>query len=559
MNRSVIASLLILLGVMVAACDALIFLLLSQRTVESLMGSQLATISVLVLLLLYVWLRWRPINLEAEPVVEQQWGELIGDPQFDPAKGIYANVLIGSVQTKVLIQPKWWNYFSSDLIRSENEAACLGSPVTAIKPGEDPAYLVVIQDENGVTRGMGCRAKFGLDSVLLTAYHLAHSAENLYLAKYSSSKKQGSRVKLDPNWKIDFFVQDKNADLVAVAVPDNVWAALQVKTIRAAVPRAGRKPCQLFGADSSATVKSSSGPCWPVNGFVGYHKATTAKSWSGSPVVCNGFVVGVHRGANRDEEGVNKFTVLHPVLFPRDLETMYDEGHIREIDPEEAESRGAFESVRIYGRGDVDYSEFEYFLPNRAETEKLVKFRGLRGTWADMVEEEDDFLDFEPLEATFDSDIPLNYQGAGSACSPPSRRLDAMSSPTGDSFQTQGCPSLTLEDRVSNLEKLLEPLLVQLPLLLETCSANSKILTGLSAEAVRSSTPSPSKPPGSPGPKPPIISTKQSSVYRKSTPKVVATPPSEESGTLKASKRRSKRSRKQKSKATPPQESHSRT
>ena len=49
--------------------------------------------------------------LEPEPVLTEVWGELIGDPQFDPEKGIYAKILVGNVETKVLIQPKWWKYF----------------------------------------------------------------------------------------------------------------------------------------------------------------------------------------------------------------------------------------------------------------------------------------------------------------------------------------------------------------------------------------------------------------------------------------------------------------
>lgn len=557
MKMSVVIQATLLAGMLAVVSD-LLTTMSETRQLPSLMGCvTLMTIS-LMWIVHSIWLVWHRVSLEPEPTLVESWGELIGDPQFDPERGIYASVLVGSVVTKVVIQPKWWNYFSPTLIRSEEESACLGSQVTTMETGTDPKWLVVLQNARGETKGMGCRAKIGNSVVLLTAYHLVKSTDELYIAKYSKSDGIGRRVRIEGEWEVDFYSHDSEVDVVGVKVPNNVWSSLGVGVINAQTPSTGRKACMLFGAESSKAVKSSSGIGFFKSGFTGTHGATTAKSWSGSPVVSKGCVIGVHKGSDKTLCNANVFTVIHPSLFPVSNETMYDHGHIQEIDLDEADSRPYdFKEADIHGRGLVGYSEHEYYTKYMEESARRASYRGRKITWSDLVEDDNEVEFSDALEAQPDFDFPLNFQGAVSECSSPLKSSETTNTVNRPLSESMGCPSLRLEDRVSNLEKLLEHTLASMLSLQEVSSQNSKILTGLNAEALRNSIPSCSKQPASDKPTDLKTSTKQSKHSCGSTQEVSNPPASQGSGIVKGSKRRSKRSRKQKSKLTPHQESPS--
>lgn len=522
------------------------------------------------LMLLSGWLSLRRVCLEPEPVKTELWGELIGDPTFDPERGIIGSFLHGDKTIKVVIQPKWWPYFSSDLLRNEKEASCAGSPVSKVDPGKEPKFVVVIQDEHGNTKGIGSRALVGNSDILLTSYHVIDSAPRLFLAKYSNNEKTGKRVEIDfQKWDVDFGSNRDELDIIGIKVPTKVWSSLGVGSVRAKAPTASRAPVQLFGADSSSSWKSSSGLGAFVSKFTGTHSATTTNGWSGSPVISGGCLIGVHRGVDQDKINSNKFTVMHPVFYPRGLETMWDHGYIHELDDEQFETRGSeFEHAIIGGRGKVFYSDSEFFL----DDVKKPRFTPKKGDtdWRDANIEEEDIDDLY-ADPEFNADIqerkkmwgldresglPLNYQGAeGVQSSPPLSTSDDTPTMKGDQSEPAGCPSLSLDNRVSNLEKLLEPLLVSVQLMQEIVSQNSKILTGLNAEVLRNSIPSCSKQPASSPPKSPTTSGKQSSNLSKNTPeqgKEIALKPT---GTKQPSEPKSKRSRRRKSKGTPPQES----
>lgn len=537
---------------------------------------------IVALMLQFAWLSWPRVYLEPEPVKTELWGELLGDPEFDPAKGIVASVLYGTETIKVVVQPKWWKYFSSDVLRSEKEGACIGSPVSLIEPGKEPNYLVVIQDENGFTRGMASRVQIGRNDVMLTAFHVIDTAEKLYMAKFSNNEKVGRRVEIDfQNWKLDFASKDARIDVASIFVPQKVWSSLGVKSAKVKIPTAERKPVQVFGADSSSAFKSSVGLGTFVSEFTGEHSATTTKGWSGSPVISNGCVIGVHRGVDLDKVNSNKFTIIHQSFFPPGLETMYDYGHIRELDEEQFETRETeFSEAYLDGRGKIFFSESEFYLDVSKRPRYVPKGRDWREA---EFEEEDDFFEDKDFLKSVKRDFgaeagepgsprdqlnsytsfsreqiaklsDLNYQRAEKVqFSPPSIPSEATPSPAVESLVQPGCPSLTLENRVSNLEKLLEPLLVSVQSLQEIASLNSKILTGLNVEALQNSTRSCSKPPVLKPPPNPTTSGKQSGNSSKSTPELPKETASKETGIQKPSEPKSKRSRRRKSKGTPPQ------
>lgn len=568
MNLSYTLSLILLAGLSSTLIDAL------QSKYPPTFQSLLSPLAFLLMLTLqFVWQGWPQPKPELEPETTEIWGELVGDPQFHTERGIYANVMIGSELTKVVIQPKWWPYFSSDLIRSETESAVVGSPVTFLTPGHEPSCLVSIQSKEGVTRGMGCRAKIGNEVVLLTSYHISQSSDELYLAKFNPNESVGKRFKIENSWKGNFYSSDKDVDIIGMEVPAKIWASLCVGIIKAKVPTSRKAPCQVFGAESTSKIKSSAGMAWFAHGFTGRHTATTAKSWSGSPIISNGYVIGIHRGTHKEIADQNTFTVMHPSFFPQTTESDWDHGHIVEIDQEEVASREAkFETVYIHGRGAVTYGEAEYtsIVTRDLNLEQMEKnFKSF--TWADAV---DDDYDYEAIlgdkwrdaEALFEGEeeqinsptsIPLNFQGAVNICSPPSNISVPTTTPTCAPSAMPECHSLPLDGRVLVLEKLMEPLLVEMRLMRESIFQNSRILTGLSVAQERNSIPSSSKPPVSGKSKDPVVSPEPSASSSENTPALPKEPVSEESGIPKKLNRKSRRSRKGKSKATPLQESPS--
>lgn len=525
----------------------------------------------LLLMTLCVYKGWPRLVPELEPEVQEKWVETISDPLFDPVRGIYSEVLIGTEKYKILLQPNWWPFLSSAVIRNEKEAACIGSVVSPIPSGKEPGFLVVLQNTAGETKGMGSRVRLNGKSVLLTAYHVCETTDTLYIAKYCENEARGKRVKIEKTWLADFAAKDKDVDIIGIEVPAKVWSSLGVSEGKTRVPATTRIPISVFGADNASKVKSSQSTAVVASNFTGYHSATTTHGWSGSPIVNAGFVVGVHRGCDRTQIGVNKFTPLHPIMLSPEVETEPDSGKNSEIDAEEAKSRPyEFSETDFYGRGKVRHANNEWYVADepvtaRASGKSLVNYKPLAGqrAWADIVEfpEEDDD-DLGPVwyeaEGSFDNE-PLNSQGVSSVAQPTSTPSKESAATDSTNIPSQSLPPVwdytSLENRVLVSEKLLEQLLMSQLTMQGQLSQICATLTGLSAEAKPSLIPCSTKQVATDEPKPPPTSEPPVTNSAKSIPVQGKGPVSPETGIAQPSKRPSRRSRKGKSKVTPPQES----
>lgn len=534
---------------------------------------------VITLIVQFVWLNWRRVYLEKEPILAESWVELIGDPKFDPERGIYGTILIGEATHKVVIQPKWWTFLSSELKRSEKEGACDGSPVSAVKTGQEPKFIVVLQNAFGETKGLGSRIRIGKKDILLTSYHVLECSDELFIAKYNVNENVGMRVALDPKWQKNFYCKDNEVDIAAIEVPSQVWSKLGVSIGSVKPATTTRRPVCVYGASSSKAFRCSSGMGNLTHGFTGEHTASTTGGWSGSPIVSGGFIIGVHRGSNATKANVNRYTVMHP-SFLHTPETMYDDGYVREIDDDEISSRPyEFDEYYVHGRGVVKVAQAEYAVNKKKVGSKLRELEVkeqefVRPAWSGRGDDDDDVF-YDTSVTDFLGDVKfkwkgteegvpdgaleshLNSSGAAAVCSPPCESLEGISGKTPVSSETTECLSLSVAGRLSSLEKLVEQLLASMQLLQENVSQNSKNLIGLNVEAVRSSTPSSSKPQDSDPPKPPIDSKKVWKALPVTIPESAKDPVLEENGTQTGSKRASRRSRRKRSAKTPPQESPS--
>lgn len=540
----------------------------SQTATKGMLVSLTGTSLILVYQLLCALRAWLAICPEKEPQApEDSWVDLCGSPRFDPAKGVYGEVLIDGKIHKVVIQPDYWHLLRSAINIDPNEAAVANSIVSSVTPGKEPGSLVCIQAADGKVLGMGARVHCGPNTVLVTAAHVLKAGRiaDLYLAKYSTATKEGKRILMDPSWKLEYGSFHKEADVMAIQVPPQVWSRLGVTSTKVRRP-AVKTPVVAFGGLSSGVLTSSQGFASPDGGFNLVHSCATEPGWSGTPLYAGSEIVGFHR---RWEKIGSSNTAVNPSLFHSPAESGENaEKGSKEIDAEEWENReGTPDGIRIAGRGKflVMGDEFSYEQEDPLAFDKYKKSKG-QATWASMLDED---IDWDArmetagtsgyyVGAPLNTGLPLNCQEAVSACSPPSSKCPESSGAVESSSAPQECPSLTVENRVSNLEKLLERVLINSAEMQSSNSVILQTLVGLKEDRKLKGQVSCSKQEGSDQQKPPETSKARAELSKESTPGPSSAAASGGNlGTKKASKRKSKKSRTVTSSGTPAQGSPS--
>lgn len=516
-----------------------------------------AAIALLVLQLMWIGLfallEWRRDLTEVEPEVpEEEWNTFTGSPQFHPAHGIYLNVFIADRFHKVVVNPDYWQFLPK-IQMDQKEAMVRSSPMGSVPTGKEPGSLVCIQDQAGNAVGMGVRVHCGSETVLLTSYHVLKSGKliDLYLAKYSEAAKAGLRAKLEREWKTAYVSGHKTLDIIAVSVPPRVWSALGVKASVVDTVR-GRLPVTVYGAKSTKSFFSSMGFVSHKEGFELQHSCSTEPGWSGSPLFYKDRVVGIHRRWDKIGES-NVATLISP--FHNDTESSECIGScVRELEEEELAYREGYEQVLVDGRAVYLISADEYARKEIGEQSRRLRSGRARGSWADEVEE-DDFTWDGRMEASIEvipQEMPLNYQKAASACSPPHTTSEATNGVTGTSSPRAECRSLDAESRLATLEKLVEKQLAEHARTQRNISQLSQTLVGLSAALKPSSGACSSKQDGSGKQNPPPTSLEQSVTSYESTQGSAKEPASKaKPGKRKKSKGKSSKSAPEKSSGTP--------
>jgi hypothetical protein len=429
------------------------------------------------------WPDLRRVSVETEPIApKDSWTEL-GPVRFDPVHGIYGEAMIDGKLQKIVVQPSYWQFLGSAIQRNSQEAAVLTSVTSRVRPGKEPGSLCCVQDPTGRVVGMGVRVYCGPETVFLTSMHVlkAGKSTDLYLAKYSEPRQEGIRILIDPEWKLEYFCGKKEVDIVAVRVPGKIWSRLGV-TAATILPLRGRMPVVAYGAQSTKEVSSSQGFVWLEKGFTARHSCSTTPGWSGTPLYHKGQVVGIHR--EWGTVGVSNIaTLIHP--FHHSSESSeYEGASVREIDEEEMRARDAeVDDFVVAGRGHyrVSESEFTKVYQGTRRVNEFVRQKAVGDLWSDM---EDDWETSESVESS------LNSHRAESACPPPA--FGSSNPFSGNSTTWQGstgeretisprqeCPSLSVEDRLLSLEKLVESQQTSLQRRQEELSLLSRTLVGL--------------------------------------------------------------------------------
>jgi hypothetical protein len=223
----------------------------------------------------------RPVGDLVPQVVE-------GDVKVDPTGNPYVLVSIGGKDVHVQIPEK------SLLVRRTtsnlesqrfDEMLIVGSPmdiVNGIPPG-----LGSVRVRNQVI-GMYSRIKVGNTTLLATA---AHVARQMYDIPCTEIEHNGKAVSLDVSWPI--FAISHTLDFCFIEVPEVVWSSLGIKSLALGIP-APSGVVSTYGYNEVGELAVSDGRASSVDSFFYYHSASTRPSWSGTPLMSAGKVVGMH-------------------------------------------------------------------------------------------------------------------------------------------------------------------------------------------------------------------------------------------------------------------------
>jgi len=561
-----------------------------QATIALIALCGMTLLAVLVWIVAYIWqtwLRWT-VKVSEGPAPQETLANVVS-MHLDPIKGLVMNVLHGDTVIPTLVNPMYWHFLPSPVLSREDKTECsiAHSPLMKVQSNSEPTSLVGISNEKEIV-GFGARVKFEGKTYLLTAYHVWFGkSAKLFLAKGDI------QTEVPCDLGVTYGCENLAVDFVMVDVPDNIWARLGVKAVGMSTMEK-RSVVTAYGGDSMKALTCSSAIA--NKGEYSHdivHGCTTTHGWSGTPLYYKGVVVGIHTGYlefGKSNRGVN----VGLLLVENKNETVYSEITNTRIDPDEAESRGyEFLEVDIIGRGRLGIGRGEYYHlepPHSRPFETADRITRLYGShdnynrsvrerggvvWADLETTKsntpEDLLQVLPrtsarLIPTLEtSKSHLNFQGAESISTlpnplgyalanglprksllPPSLSLETTNGSASQlKSETRECLSPLLEDRVLNLEKVIERLCLMQSSLPTTSSQNSKALIGPSEAQKPNLGPSSSKPVGSRRQR----RRKTSSQPVEQSPNAILvpnpTPASvEKNGTVKKSGRRSRKSAK---------------
>nr|QXV86578.1 polyprotein 2a [Solemoviridae sp.] len=479
-----------------------------------------AIVTLIWLLGLSVLFAWRKLQIKLIKTTEEarpgKFVRLVGDPIFDPNKGVYFNGAGEDGQMhKIVIEPKWWHLLPRSAISrdGEAEAAVLNGSYSSVLPGTEPSSLVMLK-VGEVTVGFGSRVQYkGCSDYLLTAHHVVAPHAELNLCK------RGLVVKLSEDILESTYESASEAvDFVMIKVPSNYWSKLGVG-VGKLTTMTKRTTVTLYGGSNSMGLISSQGSAYKGRtGFAIIHEAPTTRGWSGTPLYQGNFIVGIHTGCGKLGE-TNCATNVNLLLeLSSTQESNFSENSYSEIDEDNfvlRANREEYMEVEIKGKGKFLLGDADYInvTDKPSNWEKLKKARG-EEIWEDAEDTEEQLDNYfktslvswynkgketaaqfckgaaEPVvEVTTDNLLEsLNYQRVATSedVVPP---LSGSPSTSGSPQRLSPhgvCPSPTLEERVANLEKLLEKSLEAMCKMQLEYSQSLKSMAGLGEGAKQS-------------------------------------------------------------------------
>lgn len=234
-----------------------------------------------------------------------------GDPIGEPVK--YANPMPISVQDATVKA-------AQAVKDSVKEMAMSTSTFFPSDSKSTTAEGVMSVRSGAIVIGMSsCIGYSTFGPCLVTA---AHVWAELWKCGEPLLEHNGNTFPVNFEWKIVLDSSPHDLDIVVVAVPHSVFAAIGVKKLNTKTLRDSQK-CVTYGFNEFGYFGTSTGRVEhkPHEAFRCNHYATTTFGFSGSPLVVAGSVVGVHTGAELGVLGHSNLGTLCFWLESRQLET----------------------------------------------------------------------------------------------------------------------------------------------------------------------------------------------------------------------------------------------
>lgn len=353
-------------------------------------GTSLATRSISTLKYCASWTRWRRQLRVLHPNTEQ----------VIQAKGIVyrgngAYICLDVNRTNVLV-PVTSDMGASFIAAHQTAPPVYRGNLEMSMPNsrpvscQTPKWLVGIYKDDRVI-GVGSRVRIEGETYLLTAAHVlaSHRDGRIELGKGLL------RLPFARDWKMVSYSRIMDLDYALVRVPPTVWSLLQVGCIDMGRATAGLVTIYGYGIDGE--VYNSTGILEKSKEFRLKHYASTEPGYSGSPLIYNGKVVGVHTGHSADRTHNEATTAAIIMGTMTTLETPFIEGSYKRVLPGEVDK--ATRKFTIYGpKGMVDYAVDSHYYAIMGMREG--HFTGK--SWADEDWESMDFFDEDPDELFID-------------------------------------------------------------------------------------------------------------------------------------------------------------
>jgi hypothetical protein len=271
----------------------------------------------------------------------------------------------------------------------------MAMPTSAFIPSSDEQVTtsgVMSVRGDGIVIGMASCIGYTVHGpCLVTA---AHVWSEVWKADKPTLEHNGKIFPISFEWKILLESSPNDLDIVVVAVPHQVFSVIGVKKL-ASGPLHSSGRCTVFGFNQSGKYGLSSGRLEhkPNEAFRLRHYASTDFGFSGSPLLYNGRVVGVHTGA---EVTLNGNCNVGTAFFwedNRDIETPRKGVATFELQEEELDGKPErvvkFNTVgKTYAVEQLGRKVRLVYKPKQMDYDAPMTFDNVLSNWADEVDAE---------------------------------------------------------------------------------------------------------------------------------------------------------------------------
>jgi len=311
--------------------------------------------------------------------------------------GPYALINVGESSYKIRLPGSFVCNNSSVAPGTVPEMAVSGSPVSQVN-GKTNVLRIYRRNDAGADELVGHGFRSNKDE-FATNFHVYDAIMLSLEAGYTMVLVHDSKATLMGS--ITLFAHCKKIDIVLCKVDHNKFTALGCSVLKVG---AAKENCvvKLFGINQEGLGVSSLGTANRSNAssFRINHTATTYPGWSGTPLISNGKVVGLHSGADgpkRINFGYSLAPFAHSNYFDK-LETPFTEGdmhrEVHKISKSEHRMRTTKrkEEESYDDPADLVIITNEYTKETQAWAVYKASFTKEVGNWADYEEEEQEYL-----------------------------------------------------------------------------------------------------------------------------------------------------------------------